>query len=52
MRIFKEKLRVSRMVVEIVPYRRCVGYLVAKQFLNRRWPYGGEVEKDYDELNP
>jgi len=51
-RIVKEKLRISRMIMEIVPYRKCVGYLIAKKLaklLNRRWPYGDEVERDYDE---
>lgn len=36
----------------IVPYRMCLGYWLAKRlaiFLEREWPYGGEVERDYNE---
>jgi len=52
-RIVKEKLRIGKMIMEIVPYRRCIGYSIAKRLaklLNRRWPYGDEVERDYEEL--
>jgi hypothetical protein len=38
--------------MEIVPCRKCIGYRLAKsltKFLKRRWPYGGEIERDYVE---
>jgi ubiquinone/menaquinone biosynthesis C-methylase UbiE len=51
-RILREKLRVGRTVMEIVPCRKCIGYRLAKglaKFLKRKWPYGGEIERDYVE---
>ena len=51
-KILREKLRIGKMLMEIVPYRKCIGYRLAKKlvrFLKRKWPYGDEIERDYDE---
>jgi len=51
-KILREKMRVARDIMAIVPYRMCPGYWLAKRlaiFLKREWPYGGEVERDYNE---
>jgi 2-polyprenyl-3-methyl-5-hydroxy-6-metoxy-1,4-benzoquinol methylase len=51
-KILREKLRVGKMLMEIVPYRKCIGYWLAKKLvrlLGRIWPYGDEIERDYEE---
>jgi len=50
--ILREKMHVAKDIMAIVPYRMCPGYWLAKRlaiFLEREWPYGGEVERGYDE---
>lgn len=51
-KILIEKARVSKMVMAIVPYRINIGYKIAKllsRALGFKWPFGGEMERDYIE---